>query len=232
MTESYRAASTPSLHEALYTTRAMRRYRPDPIPLDVQARILDAAIRAPSGGNAQAWRFLMVDDPAAKSRMQELYEESITELMKQGYPQELIDAASEATASNPTPPRAQNTVVAHPTPIRDVPLLLFVFNRGDSTGSSSYPAVWSAMLAARGEGVGSTLTAVLHFRREQVFEALGVPTDQGWIMAACITMGYPIGKWSVARRRPAHEVSFRNKWGQPVGFKVPEPLWRPDSTTT
>ena len=50
------------LHEALYTTRAMRRVRPDPIPEDVQMRIMDAAIRAPSGGNAQNWRFLLVDD--------------------------------------------------------------------------------------------------------------------------------------------------------------------------
>jgi nitroreductase len=44
------------IEEALYTTRAMRRVRPDPIPLDVQAKILDAAIRAPTGGNAQNWR--------------------------------------------------------------------------------------------------------------------------------------------------------------------------------
>ena len=51
------------IYEALYTTRAMRRVRPDPIPLDVQAKILDAAIRAPRGGNSQNWRFLLVDDP-------------------------------------------------------------------------------------------------------------------------------------------------------------------------
>jgi nitroreductase len=50
------------IHEALYTTRAMRRVTPDPVPLDVQAKILDAAIRAPTGGNTQNWRFLLVDD--------------------------------------------------------------------------------------------------------------------------------------------------------------------------
>ena len=49
------------VYEALYTTRAMRRCRPDPIPLDVQQRILDAAVRAPSGGNTQNWRFMLVD---------------------------------------------------------------------------------------------------------------------------------------------------------------------------
>ena len=51
------------IHEALYTTRMMRRLRPDPIPIDVQARILDAAVRAPNGGNTQRWHFVAVDDP-------------------------------------------------------------------------------------------------------------------------------------------------------------------------
>ncbi len=51
------------VYEALYTTRAMRRLKPDLVPADVQRRILDAAIRAPTGGNAQSWRFLLVDDP-------------------------------------------------------------------------------------------------------------------------------------------------------------------------
>ena len=54
------------VREALYTTRAMRRVKPDPIPQAVQARILDAAIRAPSGGNSQGWRFLLIDDPQIK----------------------------------------------------------------------------------------------------------------------------------------------------------------------
>jgi len=49
------------LHEALYTTRALRRVKKDPIPEDVQKRILDAAVRAPTGGNAQSWRFLLLD---------------------------------------------------------------------------------------------------------------------------------------------------------------------------
>ena len=61
------------IREALYTTRAMRRVKPDPIPEDVQMRILDAAIRAPSGGNNQNWRFMLVDDPAKREQLGELY---------------------------------------------------------------------------------------------------------------------------------------------------------------
>ena len=50
------------IYEALYPTRMMRRLQPDPIPLDTQARILDAAVRAPNGGNTQRWHFVAVDD--------------------------------------------------------------------------------------------------------------------------------------------------------------------------
>ena len=69
-----------SLHEALYTTRAMRRIKDDPIPEEVQKRILDAAIRAPSGGNAQNWRFLLVDDPAVRGQLAPIYRECIDAL--------------------------------------------------------------------------------------------------------------------------------------------------------
>ena len=67
--------STPGMdiREALYTTRAMRRVKPDPVPEDVQMRILDAAIRAPSGGNGQQWRFMLVDDEGQRQKIGELY---------------------------------------------------------------------------------------------------------------------------------------------------------------
>ena len=61
-------------------------------------------------------------------------------------------------------------------------MLLFGFAQHDPSGGSIYPAVWSAMLAARSEGVGSALTAALMFRNDEVLELLGVPTDEGWIM--------------------------------------------------
>ena len=67
------------IYEALYTTRAMRRLKPDPIPYDVQARILDAAIRAPNMD--QQWRFLLVDDADIKSQLAPLYLQGMQRLM-------------------------------------------------------------------------------------------------------------------------------------------------------
>src|ERR1035441_3846739 len=76
----HRGEQSVDIDEALYTTRAMRRVRPDPVPLDVQAKILDAAIRAPSGGNTQNWRFLLVDDKDVLTRIGPLYRDSIAQL--------------------------------------------------------------------------------------------------------------------------------------------------------
>ena len=84
-----------------------------------------------------------------------------------------------------------------------VPLYLFPFSQYDPTGGSIYPAVWNAMLAARAEGVGSCLTALLQFfHPTETFEILGVPTDQGWILSGTVSFGYPTGTWGVGAAPP------------------------------
>lgn len=222
--------SDMTIYEALYTTRAMRRIKKDPIPEDVQARILDAAIRAPSGGNAQNWRFLLVDDPEVRGKLAPIYQSCIDMLWKTIYAERI--AAMEAKPDDPESiemqkvQRSANWMARH---FEDYPVLLFGFAQGDPTGGSIFPAIWSAMLAARAEGVGSTITSVMMFQMEEVLKILGVPTDEGWVFAACVPMGYPTGRWGVARRRPAHEVAFRNQWGEPLGLDIPEPLWKPKS---
>jgi nitroreductase len=217
------------VREALYTTRAMRRVRPDPIPEDVQARILDAAIRAPSGGNSQSWRFLLIDDPAVKAKLGPLYRDAISTLWESFYREGLERA--RATPGDPESAsllRVQSSAQHLADHFEDVPLFLIAFARGDSSGGSIFPAVWSAQLAARAEGVGSALTSVLGiFHGDQAMEILGVPPGKGWTMACLVSFGYPTGRWGVAPRRPVHEVAFRNSWGTAVGFEVSEPLWSP-----
>ena len=216
------------VYEALYTTRAMRRVRPDPIPDDVQARILDAAIRAPTGGNAQNWRFLLVDDRETLARLGPIYRDCMDQLWATIYKPQI----EAATAAPDEPDHAQFLKVQRSAQhladhFEGYPLLLFSFVQYDPTGGSIHPATWSAMLAARAEGVGSSLTSVFMFRLDDVLEILGVPKDEGWIFSSCVTFGYPTGRWGVAPRRPVHEVSFRNRWGTPVGLDIPEPLWAP-----
>src|SRR3954466_10628773 len=89
-----RETAAMDTYEALYTTRAMRRVKPDPIPLDVQARILDAAVRAPTGGNMQNWRFMLVDDPAIRSKLAPLYRDALGKLWETIY-KPALDSAAE-----------------------------------------------------------------------------------------------------------------------------------------
>jgi nitroreductase len=215
------------VYEALYTTRAMRRVRPDAIPADAQQRILDAAIRAPSGGNSQNWRFLLVDDTDVRAQIAPIYRRCLATLWSTIYKDRL-----DAVAADPDRPehrqlaRVQRSAQWLADHFEVYPLLLFGFVQYDPTGGSIYPALWSAQLAARAEGIGTSLTSVLMFEADAVLDVLGVPKDEGWIMAGMLTLGYPTGRWGVAPRRPVHEVTHRNRWGAPPGFEVPEPLWR------
>jgi len=217
------------LFEALYTTRAMRRVRADPVPADAQARILDAAIRAPSGGNQQNWRFMLVDDPLVKAALGPLYRDSMEQLWSTIYAPQLAAAAADPespeTVQFQKVQRSAQWLADH---FEDVPLFLFPFCQHDPTGGSIYPAVWSAMLAARAEGIGSCLTVVLGvFHLAETMEILGVPTDRGWVLSGCVSFGYPTGRWGVAPRRPVHEVTYRNRWGADPGIEVGSPLWPP-----
>jgi len=215
-------------YEALYTTRAMRRIKPDPIPLDVQQRILDAAVRAPSGGNTQNWRFLVVDDPDVRAELGPIYRRCLALLWETIYKER-----AEAAVADPDAPSSKEFVSIRRSAqyLADnfelYPMLLFSFVQYDPSGGSIFPATWSAMLAARAEGVGTSLTSVFHFEIASVLEILGVPADEGWLFSSCVTFGYPTGRWGVAPRRPVHEVSFRNHWGTGLGYEIPEPLWPP-----
>lgn len=206
------------IYEAIYTTRSMRRMKPDPIPYDAQARILDAAIRAPHIG--EGWRFILVDDPQIKAQLAPLYLQGMKRLME-GYGASLEDMVKLDTKEG----RAARSGYHLAQHFAEVPLLLIGFGR-TRDGSGIYPALQNAMLAARAEGIGSTLTGFLQsFYANEVMDILGVPKDAGWVMHGVVAMGYPLGRWGVGARKPVHEVAARNSWEGDLGFAVPEPLW-------
>lgn len=206
------------IYEAIYTTRSMRRLKPDPIPHDAQARILDAAIRAPHIG--EGWRFILVDDPQIKSKLAPLYKQGMERMVGAS-----LETFTEMMKANPAMARTVRSGVHLAEHFAEVPLLLIGFGR-TRDGSGIYPALQNAMLAARAEGIGSTLTGFLQsYFADEVMEILGVPKDAGWIMHGIVTMGYPLGKWGVGARKPVHEVAARNSWEGDLGFTVPEPLW-------
>jgi nitroreductase len=207
------------IYEALYTTRAMRRLKPEPIPLDVQARILDAAIHAPTIG--EGWRFILVDDAAIKAQLAPLYRQGFERLVGQALGDQLDDLRKTNTPMG----RMLRSSLHLADHFQEVPLVLIGFGR-NGDGSGVYPALWSAMLAARAEGIGSTLTGMLQsFFADQVFDLLGAPQNAGWHIHGVVAMGYPTGQWGIGARKPVHEVAARNGWQGDLGFTGPNPLW-------
>jgi nitroreductase len=215
------------LTEALYTTRAMRRVRPDPVPDDVVRAMLDAAVRSPSGGNSQNWRFVFVTDGPTRHRLGELYAEAWELLQSTVYAGRRERAEAEGDGATLRVLRSSQWLAEH---FGEAPLVVLAYHRNDPSGASIYPAVWSLMLAARGHGVGCTLTTILGaFRQAEVAELLGVPLDKGWSNAAAVPCGYPAGRWGLAARKPAHEVAYVDRWEAPPPWTIDEPLFSPES---
>jgi nitroreductase len=211
------------LTEALYTTRAMRRVKPDPIPGDVVRAMLDAAVRSPSGSNAQNWRWLTITDRSTMGELGQLYAEAWVEL-NESYYKGMKEAAAES--GNESLKRIYSSSQWLADNFGESPLVVLPYHRNDPSGASIYPGVWSLMLAARSHGVGTTLTTILGiFKQKEVAELIGAPLDKGWLNAAAIPCGYPIGRWGLAKRAPVHEVVYEERWGESPQWSLNEPLW-------
>jgi nitroreductase len=204
--------------EAIYTTRSMRRLKPDPIPDDVLRAILDAAIRAPSGGNSQGWYFVVVRDADLRRGLQDLYKPAIDSLFAPGGPYAgLLDADDPDVVEQGR--RLRDSALYLGDHLHEAPAIVIACIRSGgratnvATGSSIYPAVQNLMLAARAFGIGSTLTTIHRVKQDEVRALLGIPPEIE--TAALIPLGYPKGRWGVAKRRPLSEVVFADQWQAP-----------------
>jgi nitroreductase len=201
--------------EAVSTQRAIRRLRPDPIPDDVIRRILDAAICAPSGGNRQTWRFIVIRDPATRARLGELYRNAFGELLELPYYRDAAAASADSSAGRLI--ASARHLAEH---LSEAPVLILACIATDgtrstlATGASIYPAVQNLLLAARALGIGSCLTTIHRFRDQPVKALLGIPADVE--TAALIPLGYPRGKFGPPPRQPVTEVAFAEAWGRPL----------------
>jgi nitroreductase len=196
--------------EALYTTRAMRRLKPDPVPSDVIARIIDAGIRAPSPGaaGAQAWRFVTVTDRTVMAELAGVWRagrDAVLVRIPNLYANEKQAASSQYLYDH----------------FQDLPLLVLGYGPPGLGANTVVPACWSMCLAARAEGLGSTYTTLLSQSAPEVDRVLGVPADSGLQLYAALPMGYPLGRWGTAPRQPAHEVTFADRWGNPPSWTSP-----------
>jgi nitroreductase len=219
------------LFEAIYSARSIRRLKPDPIPEELITAVLDAAIRAPSGGDAQGWAFVVVRNPdqrrrlgaiyrkasdiaeaiyAARGRPPHLTEQQFARLMRSGA--HLWEHMGEAPVilvpcsrcpALPPPEAAPPDIAAR---WEDE-----VAYAERIRGASIYPAVQNIILACRGYGL-STVITTNHIRcEEEVKTVLGIPEDV--LTWALMPVGWPIDKFGPLTRRPLDEIVHADRWG-------------------
>ncbi|HEU4759833.1 MAG TPA: nitroreductase family protein [Dehalococcoidia bacterium] len=196
------------IFEVIYSQRAMRRLKPDPVPDDLIWKVLDAAIRAPSGGNRQPWNFLVVRDAAIRQKIAEWYLEG----WESSY-----GRIREMALANPATAKTFRSADYLAHRLADVPVFIIatVNNAGvapvSPPGASVYPAVQNLMLAARALGLGTTLTTVHRSHEAEVKQLLGIP--DGIDTLALIPLGWPRGKFGAGERLPVEKVTYWDKWG-------------------
>jgi nitroreductase len=213
------------LYEALRTTRAVRRLRPEPVPDDVLERVLEAATFAPTGGNAQPWRVVAVRDPQKKAALAALYR-PLWDAYAAHHRRLLAGVSGEARERQERMLRAADHLAHH---LAEAPVVLvFCFEPASMAitdaglprpsvvgGASVYPAVQNALLACRAEGLGCTLTTLLCQREAEVKALLGIP--EGWGTCAFVPIGWPAGRGhGPLRRRPLEKMAFGDAWGRPL----------------
>lgn len=210
------------LYEAMSTLRAVRKLRTDPIPHDVLERVLQAACWAPTGGNQQPWRVIVVTDPERKQGLKAIYgpewtkyHEFFMERMK-GLPAEeyakweKVTAAGDYLADHLDEAPAILMFCADP---KNMAITDAKLDRISMVGGGSvYPAVQNAMLACVQEGLGCTLTTLHCLREAEIKAALDIPDR--WATVAMVPIGYPVGRGhGPITRQPPSELAYRDTFG-------------------
>ncbi len=206
------------LFEAMHTMRAMRRLKPTPVPDALIRQIIAAGLGAPSGGDAQHWRFIVAKNAEIKKQIQVLYKKALDQVVLKRY------------ESNPPPPgkteqqkrRMLKAVVYLTEHFHEAPVLIVGCLVGDfaasiglekMSGASIYPALQNMLLAARGLGLGATLTTRHLLFEKEVNHILGLPDNAETF--AILPIGYPVGRFGPVSRLGLEAVTFQDRWGTP-----------------
>ena len=200
------------LFEAINSQRQFTCYKPDPVPKEAIDQMIEAATKAPNGGNKQPWEFIVLTDRGLVAKVGEIYRDA------------WLGALGATPPANEPPVYQAARYLAHHMP--EVPAMILAcvdhtrgsipYTPGEPLvrgryASSIWLAVQNLFLAARALGIGTRLTTA-HLRREEDIKALlGIPDHVETV--ALIPLGYPSGTFGPTSRRPAREVTSYNRYG-------------------
>jgi nitroreductase len=197
----------------MYSQRTLRRYKPDPVPDELITKLIDAAIRAPSGGNRQPWSFIIIRDAASKQKIGEWY----LDAWNQTYDRIPQDQRDQFDPQFARVYRSAQYLAHH---MAEAPVLILVCSQatpvpnsiaGSSHYGSIYPAVQNLLLAARAAGLGAALITLPLWSTWRARRILGLP----WNVTPCavVPLGWPLGKYGPTTRRPVEDVVSIDRYG-------------------
>ncbi len=225
------------LIETLRSTGAVRDFLPDPIDDAVLYRVLDTARFAPSGGNRQGWRVIVVKDPEKRRALRDLYltgwyeylamagaglvpwapvtdRAAEAEAMAQA-PALAEKAATQTAAGSPGMAEALDLAPALLVLVADLTALAAVDRDHDrytfAGGASIYPFAWNLLLAARAEGLGGVITTMVIRREGEMRQLFSLPETAA--VAAVIVLGRPVSAARRLRRLPVEEFTWVDRYG-------------------
>jgi nitroreductase len=202
------------LYDVMRTTFAARQFTDDTVPDDIIHRILENARFAPSGGNRQGWRVVVVRDPGTRDALPDLIRPTMQRYIAQIQAGEAPWNTIHPTSLTDEQIAATQVPVPMIQALTQAPVLLFVFvdlsvvasfdrhldRVGVISGGSVYPFVWNILLAARNEGYGGTLTTFAAGREGDLKALLAVP--EHFAFAAMIPLGRPVKQLTRLSRKP------------------------------
>ncbi len=209
--------TNPPFFDLVANVRAMRRLKPDPVPIETIWKVLNAGVQAPSGQNTQPWRFVLVSDPERKKWFAERYALAIETRFR-------VTSGVEGRKENPG--RQLKALYYQMDHMHEAPYLLLVCGKcdwpfkvpkkerigeGPPNYGAVYPCVQNILLACRALGLGAALTTMHQVFEKELHEYFEIPNDYGVVVT--IPIGYPIGKFGPVTRSPAEELTYLDKWG-------------------
>ena len=195
------------LFEAIRTTRAIRRIKPDPVPPELIRKVCEAGTFAPSGGNRQPWFFIAVTDAEKRAHIARLYHQTFSHYIK----------SAQKAAEDPSYPDAKrrnmNAAIWLAEHLHEVPVHLFVAGwtrRGRPQSQALLPAIQNILLACRAVGLGASLTTSHGVHQREIDDMLGL--SEATPSIALIPIGWPIGKYGKPPRRSIDDCLFFERY--------------------
>lgn len=215
MSEPGAPPAPADLWEVMRTASAVRRYRDEPVSDETIETCLRAASWAPSGGNQQPWKFVVLRSQSLRDVITAAAHKT-WDVMTEFYSISMPAKEADDPKSRVLRAMAEHMSVGGAAPV----LVLFCVQpqRGTTElqqGGSIFPAVQNFLLAARAQGLGAAITLWHGSCEDQLRSMVGIPDD--WKIAALLTAGRPEGGHHSVRRKPLNEVAATDRWDQSWG---------------